>query len=120
MQGVSLYPQTQREISNQLAQARLENTAATSVYSPVNNVTGVVKMIRVVNTSGSSATYRIFHDKDGTTYDESTALEWDKSVAANSSEQIDCFIAVKNSGNLAFRSGTGSALTFTVYGVEVS
>lgn len=116
----SVYPQTQREVSNQLGQARPSDTNPLSIYSPANNVTGIVKMIRIVNTTGAAATYRMFHDKNGTTYDESTALEWDKSIAANSSEQIDCFVPVKSTGNLAIRSGTASALTFTVYGVEVS
>lgn len=120
MRDVSLQPQTNREVSNLLGQARLSDTNPASVYAPANKITGVVKMIRIVNTTSSAATYRMFHDKNGTTYDETTALEWDKSIAANSSEQIDCFIAVKSSGNLAFRSGTSNALTYSVYGVEVS
>lgn len=119
MQG-NVFQQTQRKTSNQLGQARLSNTDPTSVYAPANNVTGVVRMIRIVNTTGTAATYRMFHDKDGDTYDESTALAWDESVSGNSYDQVDCFIAVKTTGNLAFRSGTGNALTFTVYGEEAS
>lgn len=116
----SIQVQTQREVSNQLGQIRPANTTVTSIYSPANGITGVVKMIRVCNTSGSAAKFRMFHDKDGTTYDETTALEWDKSLAADETVQIDCFLAVKNTGNLAFRTDTANALTFTVYGVEVS
>lgn len=119
MQG-SVQVQAQREVSNQLGQSRPSVTTAVSVYAPINNVTGIVKNIRVCNTSGSAVKFRMFHDKDGTTYDETTALVWDQSLAADESAQIDCFIAVKNTGNLAFRTDTANALTFTVYGVEVS
>ncbi len=111
--------QSQRETSNQLVQVRPGNTAAVSNYSPDNGVTGIIKMIRVCNTTGTAATYRIHHHKDGTTFDQTTALAWDVSVAANSTDQIDCFIAIKNTGNLAFRTDTANALTFTAYGVEV-
>jgi len=109
-----------REISKQLAQSRPSGTSAASIYAPANNVTGVIKMIKVVNTTGTAATFKLFHDQDGTTYSEETALEWSTSVAANATWQNDCFIAVKNSGNFAVSTATGSALTFTLYGIEIT
>lgn len=104
----------------QLAQSRPTNTTATSVYSPPGaGISTRVFNVVVCNTTGSSAAFRIFHDDNGTTYDETTALFWDVSLDANSSVQLDCDWWLFNpDGNLAIRTDTGSALTFTFYGAE--
>jgi hypothetical protein len=105
----------------QLGQARPANTTAVSIYSPGASVTGIVKNIVVCNTSGASATMRLFLDDDGTTYDETTALFWDVQLDADSSLQLDGHWGMNDSsGNLAVRTDTNDALTFTVHGVEVS
>ncbi len=110
----------QQSISKQLGQARPANTTAASVYSPADGVTAELDTIVICNTSGSTATFRLFHDDDGTTYDETTALYWDVSAtAASRSIEIDLSLYMGNAdGNLAIRTGTGNALTFTVYGRE--
>ena len=69
----------------QLGQTRPSNTTATSIYSPGSSVTAVVRNIHCCNTSGATATFRIFVDDDGTTYDETTALFWDVTLLANGS-----------------------------------
>lgn len=105
----------------QLGQLRPLNTTAASLYSPGSNVTAIIKSVVVANTSGSSASGRIFLDDDGTTYDESTALYWDVGIDAGSTLQIDTFWAMNDSsGNLAVRSSAASGLTFTAFGVEIS
>ena len=111
------------DTGKQLAQVRPANTTAVSAYSPDPSIKTEVLMIMVCNTTGSSATFRLFHDVDGTTYDETTALYWDNSVNANASVQISyeegSGLWLNNAaGNVAVRSGTGSALTFTLYGKE--
>lgn len=104
----------------QLGQARPSDTSAVSIYSP-SNVTAIIKSIWVCNTTASQVSFRIFVDDDGTTYDESTALFYDVTIDANTTMEIDTFAAMNNSnGNMAVRTGTANALTFTVFGAEIS
>ena len=105
----------------QLGQLRPANTTAASLYSPGSNTTTIIKSIVVCNQTASSAKFRIFVDDDGTTYDETTALFFDIVIGANSTDQIDTFYAMNASaGNLAVRTDTNSALTFTAFGVEIT
>jgi len=103
----------------QLGQARPTDTNPVSLVSPAANHTVEVESIVICNTTGSAATYRIFHDDDGTTYDQTTALAYDLSIPANTSDTWEASVKMNDSsGNLAVRSGTGSALTFTAYGKD--
>ncbi len=105
----------------QLAQARPSGTSAVSIYSPGSGVTAIIRNITVSNTTANQVTFRIFHDDDGTTYDQSTALFYDVTIARYSTTQITAFMSMNNSsGNLAVQSGTANALTFTVYGAEAT
>ena len=105
----------------QLAQARPANTTEVSIYSPSKVDRYIVTHIVICNTTSSSATFRLFHDEDGTTYDETTALLWDISLAGNTSMTFGCDIYLNSpSANLAVKSGTGNALTYTVYGDDGS
>ena len=72
----------------QLGQIRPANTTAVSLYSPGADTQTIIKSIIVCNTSGSSATFRIFVDDNGTTYDQATALFYDVALAANNTLQI--------------------------------
>ena len=111
------------QVDKMLGQARPANTTAVSIYSPTEGVTANVFHIVICNTTGTAATFRIFHDDAGTTYDQTTALYYDKNV--NGAETLRIYplgetgFAMNNpDGNLAVRTGTASALTFTVYGTE--
>jgi len=105
----------------QLAQARENSTNAVSVYSPAASTTGIVRTIVLCNTSGADATFRIFLDDDGSTYDESTALFWDEDLLANQTLQLDVYYPMNDaSGNLAYRSSVANAITITIAGAEVT
>jgi len=108
----------------QLGQLRPANTTAASIYSPGARIRAIVTSIVIANTTGSTAAFRLFHDDDGTTYDETTALAWDIDIATKKDDisfTSDIRILMNNSsGNLAVRTGTNNALTFTVYGFEFS
>ena len=105
----------------QLGQARENSTNAVSVYSPGASTTAVIKSIVVCNQSGASATFRIFLDDDGTTYDQSTALYYDMPIGANTVIQIDTFWPMNNAnGNLAYRLSVANAITITVFGAEIT
>jgi len=105
----------------QLAQAR-GGTTATSVYSPTQGTIVCVQSMLLANTSGADATYRIFHDNDGTTYSEATALAWDVSLPADSIVHLEAnteeghIYADNPDGNIAFRCSVANAITITLYG----
>jgi len=107
-------------VGSVLGQARLSDTTATSLYSPADGVKTQITEILVANNTAGAIACRLFHDEDGTTYDQSTALYYDKSIGANDTLRIsEASIWMSNSsGNFAGRSATGNALTFTVYGIE--
>ena len=105
----------------QLGQHRINSTTATSLYSPGASTQAIVKSIVITNTSGAAATYRLFHDDDGTTYDETSALAWDVSIGAGEVVVFEAGILMDDSsGNIATRTSVANALTFTAYGVEIT
>jgi len=106
--------------SLQLGQSRPANTTAVSIYTLPSNTKTKVNSMSICNTSGSAATYRVFHDVNGTTYDQTTALFYDISLAADQSVEWEpANLWLNNtSGNIAVRTGTGNAVTFTLYGEE--
>lgn len=105
---------------SQVGQARPANTTAAAAFTAT--LPTEVTCIVVCNTSGADATCRLFHDDDGSTYDESTALFWDVAVAAGetlviSAQSPSSTIQVGIGGTVGVRSSVASALTFTLYGV---
>ena len=108
-------------VIKQLGQLRPVNTTAATLYSPAASTEAVIRTLVVCNTSGSAAKYRIFLDDDGTTYDETTALFWDIALPADTTDTIEIRITMNDSiGNLAVRTDTNSAITFTAMGDELT
>ena len=107
--------------SRMLAQSRPANTTAVSVYSPPSStITEIVKIV-ICNTTGTSQDFRIFLDNAGTTYDETTALFWDVPIPGDTTVQIEAGWWMDNSlANLAVRTDSGNAFTFTVFGAETN
>lgn len=108
-----------QRVLRQLAQARPNATAAASIYTPGDGVQGSVKQVIICNTTGSEALFDLFHDDDGTTYDESTQLWKESTVAPNSTRTLGQDLFVDSPGNVAVATDTSLALTFTFYGDEV-
>ena len=109
-------------IEKQLGQLRPANTTAASIYqTPAVTIT-IITSVTIANTTTTPATFRIFHDDNGSTYDETTALAYNVQCDANSIIVINKPGWCMNdaSGNLAVRSGTASALTFTIYGTQIT
>lgn len=110
-----------RLVKRELGQARPGNTTAVSLYSPAANITATIDTVVVCNTSGASASFRLFLDHDGTTYNQTTALIYDLVVLADSTTIVNGPIYMNlSTGNLAVRTDTGNALTFTAYGIEMN
>ena len=102
-----------------LGQLRPADTNAASLYSPAAGVIAEIQTVFVTNQSGGARTYRIFHDDDGTTYDQTTALYYDVALAADKTDVVSVPIWMRlSTGNLAVRSNANDGLTFTVYGIE--
>lgn len=104
-----------------LAQSRPATTAAADLYSPAANRRAVISKVIVCNTTGSAANASLFADADGTTKDQTTALLYAKSVAANDKAEIvfEDGLEIGADGTLGCQTGTGDALTFTVLGREL-
>lgn len=105
---------------SQLAQSRPANTSTASVFTAT--VATEITRIAICNTTGSAAAASLFHDDDGSTFDQTTALMYAYSVAANTTHWVKaegegCGIVVKPAGQIGVQSGTGSALTYTLYGI---
>jgi len=105
----------------QLGQLRPANTTAASIYQTPASTTTIITNLTVTNTTAATAKFRVFHDDNGSTYDETTALAWDVQVAPGEAYIISKVGWLMNdaSGNLAVRTDTASALTFTAYGVQM-
>ena len=113
------------KFKKQLAQSRPANTTAVSIISmdSVDYSRVDIHSIIVCNTTSSAATFRIFHDEDGSTYDETTALFYDSDVLANETISIEFdnpIVMREETANLAVRSSSGDAITYTVYGAGVN
>jgi hypothetical protein len=109
-------------LGRQLAQVRPADTANTAFVNSKESTTTRIDMIIICNTSAAAAKYRIFHDDDGTTYDQTTALFYDVTLDIAESHELPdtLWLHAANEGNIAVRSDTGSALTFTAYGAEIN
>lgn len=105
----------------QLAQERPSVTTATSILSPVTSELITLTSLYVTNTTATAAVYSIYHDEDGSTYTQDTALAYQVTLAANSLIVLEVEVPLINpQGNLAIQSGTADALNFTLYGYRKS
>lgn len=105
----------------QLAQSRVSGTAAVTLFQPSKRDRYTITSILVANTTASQVDFRIFHDEDGTTYDETTALFYDIPLSGNCTFLYESDIYMNDpAGGLGVRTDTSLALTFTVYGNDGS
>ncbi len=107
--------------SKVLAQSRPSGTGAASIYSPVTNRYAVITRIIVTEVAGGTSAASVFVDTDGTTYDQSTAIQYTKPSTAFGVTIYDFSndgLELADAGNVAVQSATGSAHTYTVIGRE--
>lgn len=110
------------EKRTQLAQSRLSGTVAAKIFNIADLVENpgrvVVEHILISNSTGTDITFSLYHDKDGTTYDESTALYEAATACTYKTKQIDVNIGIENANeNIAAKVDLSLGLTFTMYGV---
>jgi len=108
-----------QELGRQLGQSRPAGVTADSLYSPDDGVVTTVEKLVVVNT-GASALFDVYHDEDGSTYNQSTALYYSRTIVANETLLVDLGLYMNNpNGNIGVRTSVTSALTFSLYGTEI-
>ena len=108
---------------SQLAQTRPTDTNAATAYTAALR-SEITRMV-IANVTASAATYSICHDDDGTTYDATTALFWEVSIPAHTTDMVDFGgigggVMVSPTGSIGVQSGTASAITYSFYGVTAS
>lgn len=108
----------------QLAQIQLPPHATPgTIFSPPDTGDDFeVTLIMFCNPSDEARTVRLFHDDDGTTFAESTALLWDLSVGVGetyifNASTLNGGIAVSSAGALGASCDSDGLITATVYGV---
>ncbi len=108
----------------QLAQTQLI-TSGTDVPGKIFNIDDLtenptrvkVEHIVVLNSTTTDLYFRLFHDKDGETYDATTMI-WASTVCSYQVEQIDINLGVDSVGeNLAAQTELALGVTYSVYGV---
>lgn len=103
----------------QLGQLRPGNTSAASLFSPTVSGQYKVFSILIANSDAGAATASVYHDVDGTTYDQTTAIVYNKSIATGDYLHLqfpDGICDYQLAGNIGVKSSVASALTFTAYG----
>lgn len=102
----------------QLAQVRPAGTSAVNGWSPDFFGQFEVNLIHCANVSGASITISIYHDTDGTTYDETTALVWQHTIPAGGVFQLESsLVGYSTAENFGVQCSVTNGVTFTFYGV---
>lgn len=105
----------------ELGQSTPADTNAATLYSLPTKKIALITLIVITNTSNGALTYRLFADRDGTTYSTATALEYDVAIAANTTVYRDLNLPLSNTGggSIGIRSSSANNITFTAYGMEL-
>jgi len=111
-------------VEKQLAQLFVSNTSAQVIYSPPDGVTAIIKEIDIVNNDGTAThDVLIFHDEDGTTANQFVLIYRDSAVPSLMTRELkNKWIPMRNpNGSISVQVADGTpAVTFTLYGVEIS
>ena len=104
-----------------LAQQRPAGTSAVEGFAATLRTE--ITQIAICNTTASPVTFSIYHDDQGSsTFDQTTALQYDSTIPANStiylmSESMSAGWTLSRDGQIGIKTGTGNALNFSIYGV---
>lgn len=96
-------------------------TSAVQVYIAPASTRAEVKTIHVCNTTAGVVTLSLWHDIDGTTYNDSSKIWSDIPIAPGETFQRDVTIEMAAaSGGMAIAASANTSLTVTGYGWEFS
>ena len=104
-----------------LGASRPANTSNATLYTVPALTTTYLKSLAICNTTTSDATCRVFLVPSGGTTDQTTSILYDYIITANQSvflSGIDHILEA--AGTIQVQTGTGSALTFTASGQQIT
>ena len=101
---------------SQLAQHRENSTNAVSIYSPGAGQT-MQGFLKICNLSEDAVYVSVFHDDNGTTYDQTTAIIYNLLLYPGQLLEMDHIFMNDSTGNLAFSNSIANAVNATLYGV---
>ena len=103
-----------------LSQVRPSNANASVGYDA--SVQTEVTLINVCNLTTTDQRFSIYHDDDGATFDDTTALYRNELVPAQGTVPVELFaagggISVSAGGNIGVQSSAANSINFTLYGI---
>jgi len=106
--------------STLLGTSRPSGTGSASIYSPAANRYAVITKIMIIEVAGGTTAASVFVDPDGTTYDQSTTLQFALPSTAFGVRvyDFDDGWEIGEDGNVAVQSATGNAHNYIVLGRE--
>jgi hypothetical protein len=103
-----------------LGQSAPANTSNANVYTVPASTSAVVSSIVVTNTTAISATARIFVRVGGAAAAVGNALVYDTSFLPNSTTAFTLGITLATTDIVTVQTGTANAITFQVFGSELT
>jgi len=103
-----------------LGQAHPAGTADTNVYTVPAATQAIVSTLSITNVTGSSASARVFVRIAGAAAGIANSIVYDVPLAANSVAAFTLGITLAATDIVTVRSSAGAALTFQLFGSEIS
>lgn len=103
-----------------LGQSAPANTSNANVYTVPSGKETIVSGIAVANVTGTDALYEIYVRAGGAAAAASNALVFDATATKNSTTIIQAGITLSAGDIITVQSGTANAITFHVFGTEVT
>ena len=103
-----------------LGQTAPSGTTNVDLYTVGSGKSAIVSSIAICNVTATAATYRVFQRIAGAAAGVANAVVYDATVAANSTSTVEIKMTLAATDVITVQSGTGSALTFTANGSEIS
>lgn len=104
------------DVYRKIYQAQLSTTAAVTAYTVPAATSSIVKSIRVVNTTATAATFKMWQ---GGTADANVILPA-TSIDAGGFGEFEGVLTMAAADTLSVQAGTASALTVTIHGLEIT
>lgn len=105
------------KVRRQLAQIRPNVTTGVVGFNLQNSKPYTVDLINVVNVGTTECEVSIFHDVDGSTFDETTALVWRHILRPTEILCYEEYISgFSSSENIGVQCSVADSANFTIYG----
>ena len=102
-----------------LGQIAPANTSNATLYTVPAATSAVGSSLVIANVTATAATARVFVRIAGAAAAASNAIVYDTSIVANSTLSLSLGLSLSATDVVTVQSGTGNALTFTLFGSEI-